>query len=69
METMGKRLKVSQNTTYLSITLHCIVMTIFRDTIERGTRGIPGIPLPGIPQCFGNAAGQDLWRPWQRDLK
>ena len=44
-------------------------MTIFRDTIERGTRGIPGIPLPGIPQCFGNAAGQDLWRPWQRDLK
>ena len=41
-------------------------MRHFRDTIERGTRGIP---LPGIPQCFGNAAGQDLWRPWQRDLK
>ena len=36
-------------------------MRLFRDTIVRGTRG--------IPQCFGNAAGQDLWRPWQRDLK
>ena len=50
-------------------------MRSLRDTIERGTRGIPIMsprrptkPTKPVPQCFA-PAGQDVWRPWERDLK